>query len=84
MVLKIPQWLFHFLMFPAAICPESIFSYSAYWRHAIRVSAKELLSRAFHSFLYSFLNGLHSYFSSLFCPYFALSFPPGFKHNPAA
>lgn len=74
MVLKIPQWLFHFLMFPAAICPESIFSYSAYWRHAIRVSAKELLSRAFHSFLYSFLNGCILIFL-LICPYFALSFP---------
>lgn len=37
----------------------------------MRVSAKELLLRAFHSFLRSFLNGPHSYFP----PYFALSLP---------
>lgn len=82
MVLTIPQWHFHFLMFPTAICPKSIFSYSVHWRHAIRVSAKELLSRAFHSFLYSFLNGCILIFSV--CPYFALVSPVAFKHNPAA
>lgn len=82
MVLTIPQWHFHFLTFPA-ICPESIFSYSAYWSLAIRVSAKALLSRAFHSFLYSLLNGCILIFVRI-CPYFALSFPLAFKHNPAA
>ncbi len=73
---------FHFLTFPAAICPKSIFSFSACWRHAIGVSAKELLSRAFHSFLYSFLNGCILILLCI-CPYFALVSPQAFKHDPA-
>lgn len=81
MVLTIPQWHFHFLTFPAAICHKSIFSYSADWRHAITVSAKEPLSTAFHAFLYSLLNGCILIFLRI-CPYFALSFPLALNTTP--
>ena len=81
MVLTIPQWRFQFPMLPAAICPKSIFSFSVYWRHSIRVSA--FVEVPFHSFSSQLLEWMHSYFPtylSLFC---LISPPLGFKHNPA-